>query len=108
MNGFIHQGAHRSDRLIQVGGTLLVRNKNCRELVATEASDYNSAVREAAQSICHLYENLVPTVVTQSVVDLLEVIEIDDCDRESPSIRLRLGRGVAKDMIEVAAGWGAM
>ena len=69
-----------------------MRDENCREFVASEASDHDPLVCETSQTRRDFFENLVAAVMPQRVVDLLEVIEIDECNCKCRTVCRRLIR----------------
>ena len=69
------------------GGRSLDRGEQHRELVPAEPRHGDVVVGERRQPVRHLADHLVTDVVTHGVVDLLEVVEVDEHDRQRVSTR---------------------
>ena len=55
------------------------------ELVAAEAGDDVGAAHGVAQPVGHHAQELVAAGMAQRIVDLLELVEVDEMDRERPA-----------------------
>ena len=62
-----------------------------REFVTAEAGDRVGVTHDRAQSVGDLDEELVADLVTQSVVDVFEAVEIDEVERKRAVAAARSG-----------------
>ena len=70
------------------------------ELVAAEAGDGVGAPGDGGQAPGHLDEDLVAGLVAERVVDRLEVVEVDEQQRELPGLALEEGEGLGEPVAQ--------
>ena len=69
-----------------------------RELVAAEPERF-AALPEPARNLC---QHAVSDRMTVAVVDLLEVVDVDEADRDGGAVLLRLVEAALQPLVEVA------
>jgi len=73
------------------------------ELVATEPRDGVSRPYRADQPFGHPYQQFVPSCVTHGVVDTLEIVQVEEQDRDLPSVTGVQLEGVLQAISEQAS-----
>ena len=74
-----------------------------RELVAADAAGDVRRADDVADPLRRLGEDAVAGEVADAVVDRLEVVEVEDDQREVPVVAVRAGDLARKGLVEVAA-----
>jgi hypothetical protein len=69
--------------------------KDQHKLVAAEARNGITLPQRCPQPLCRSFEKEVPCIMTEGVIHVLEIIEVDHCDADIILIPLGLGQGNA-------------
>ena len=94
--GDVERGPHPRCCLHRRSRVAGMEGKN-GELVTAEARDEIAFADRAAQPSRHLDEQQVTDVVTQCVVDLFEVVEVEEHHRERPLVEVGAGLTQARE-----------
>src|SRR5579864_3358649 len=74
-----------------------------RELVATEAGRRVGGTNARGQPLGHLQKNLVPGRMSEAVVDRLEIVQVEEDDRDTGVLTPRPDKGMADPLVEQRA-----